>query len=50
LAHEIQRWWDVQDWLLDPRRRGIWAVTCAAMFWSIVAYGVKGGSFIYFQF
>ncbi len=50
LAHEIQRWWDVQSWLLDPKRRGIWAVVCAAMLWSIVAFGVKGGQFIYFQF
>ncbi len=50
LAHELQRWGDVQSWLLHPRRRGAWAVACALMFWSIVAFGVKGGQFIYFQF
>ncbi len=50
VAHEIQRFCDVQKWIHEPRRRGVWAVVTAGMLWTIVAFGVKGGQFIYFQF
>ena len=48
LAHELQRWGDVKSKILG--NRALWAVTCAAMFWVVVTFGIQGPQFIYYQF
>ena len=47
-VHELQRWGDLKSKILG--NRAIWAVTCAAMFWFVVTFGISGPEFIYYQF
>ena len=48
VVHELQRWWDVKSKILS--RPWVWAVACAAMYFYVLLYGIKGPEFIYYQF
>ena len=48
VIHEWERWGGLKAGILA--RPWLWAATCGGMFLYVLLYGIKGPSFIYFQF
>ncbi len=48
VGHEMQRYLNVKEKILASPR--LWAATCIFSFWVVVAFGIKGPQFIYYQF